>query len=132
VVFLSISAFMSWIRFYTTFPKNMREYFNLKQAHMGHYAKSLGLQEPPSQFAKKHSAPREAKPINRLTSKDQKVSKWKTAREPNKWGEGGKRKWDEGNIGSLTDAARKSIVLNISEFGSGLSSPKPSKKKKVE
>jgi Domain of unknown function (DUF4217) len=115
---------MSWIRFYSTFPKNMREFFNLKKAHMGHYAKSLALQEPPTQFARKHSAPKEARPVNRLTSKEHRSSKWQQRKAPNKWGDGGKRSWDEGNIGSLNDAVKKSIVQNISEFGSGMSEPK--------
>jgi Domain of unknown function (DUF4217) len=124
---------MSWIRFYSTFPKNMREFFNLKKAHMGHYAKSLALQEPPTQFARKHSAPKEARAVNRLTSKDRRGGgKWQQRKPPSKWGEGGKRSWDEGDIGSLNDAVKKSIVQNISEFGSGMAESKGSKKRRVK
>lgn len=34
---------------------------------MGHYAKSLGLREPPKSFTKHHSAPKPVLPTNRLT-----------------------------------------------------------------
>lgn len=68
LLFLQIySAFVSWVRFYSAFPKDMRAIFNRKQVHMGHYAKSLGLREPPSSFSHKFSAPRPERPSNRLT-----------------------------------------------------------------
>lgn len=60
-------AFVSWVRFYSAFPKDMKQIFNRKSVHMGHYAKSLGLREPPSSFSAKFSQPKPEKPHNRLT-----------------------------------------------------------------
>lgn len=34
---------------------------------MGHFAKSFGLKDQPTSFAKKHSFPKPAPPTNRLT-----------------------------------------------------------------
>lgn len=62
-----ILAFVSWTKFYTTFPKELKPIFNVKNAHMGHFAKSFGLKDQPSSFTKKHSAPKPALPTNRLT-----------------------------------------------------------------
>ncbi|XP_059617245.1 probable ATP-dependent RNA helicase CG8611 isoform X2 [Phlebotomus argentipes] len=60
-------AFVSWIRFYSAFPKDLRHIFNRREIHMGHFAKSLGLREPPSKFARNFTAPKAQKPVNRLT-----------------------------------------------------------------
>uniref|UniRef100_A0A336M221 ATP-dependent RNA helicase n=1 Tax=Culicoides sonorensis TaxID=179676 RepID=A0A336M221_CULSO len=60
-------AFVSWVRFYSTFPRELRPIFNIKTAHMGHHAKCLGLREAPSAFAKEYNEPKPELPRNRLT-----------------------------------------------------------------
>lgn len=61
------AAFVSWMKFYSTFPKELKPIFNVRIAHMGHFAKSFALKEAPSKFAAKHAAPKAAPPTNRLT-----------------------------------------------------------------
>ncbi|KAH8416441.1 hypothetical protein KR222_004042, partial [Zaprionus bogoriensis] len=60
-------AFVSWMKFYSTFPKELKPIFNVRIAHMGHFAKSFALKEAPTKFAHKHAAPKAAPPTNRLT-----------------------------------------------------------------
>ena len=48
VVILARQAFQSYVRFYATYPKCLRQAFNLKDLHLGHVAKSLALREAPS------------------------------------------------------------------------------------
>lgn len=40
-------AFISWVKYYSNFPKELRNIFHLKAINMGHYAKSLGLRDAP-------------------------------------------------------------------------------------
>lgn len=61
------AAFVSWMKFYSTFPKELKPIFNVRIAHMGHFAKSFALKEAPTKFAHKHAAPKAAPPTNRLT-----------------------------------------------------------------
>ncbi|KAH8274216.1 hypothetical protein KR018_008235 [Drosophila ironensis] len=63
----SCKAFVSWMKFYSTFPKELKPVFNVRVAHMGHFAKSFALKEAPTKFAAKHNAPKPAPPTNRLT-----------------------------------------------------------------
>ncbi|KAH8336129.1 hypothetical protein KR074_003590 [Drosophila pseudoananassae] len=63
----SCKAFVSWMKFYSTFPKELKPIFNVRIAHMGHFAKSFALKEAPTKFAAKHAAPKAAPPTNRLT-----------------------------------------------------------------
>ncbi|XP_017056286.1 probable ATP-dependent RNA helicase CG8611 [Drosophila ficusphila] len=63
----SCKAFVSWTKFYTTFPKELKPIFNVRVAHMGHFAKSFALKEAPTKFAAQHAAPKAAPPTNRLT-----------------------------------------------------------------
>lgn len=65
--FFSLTAFVSWLRYISSFPKDLRHIFNVKNAHMGHYAKSLALREPPKSFTKEFSKPKAPLPQNRLT-----------------------------------------------------------------
>ncbi|XP_004530093.1 probable ATP-dependent RNA helicase CG8611 [Ceratitis capitata] len=60
-------AFVSWTKFYSTFPKELKPIFNIKNAHMGHFAKSFGLKDQPKTFTKKHTEPKPPPPTNRLT-----------------------------------------------------------------
>lgn len=43
-------AYVSWIRFYSTYPHELRKFFNRKELHLGHYAKSFGLSERPKRI----------------------------------------------------------------------------------
>lgn len=65
--FFIFLAFVSWTKFYTTFPKELKPIFNVKNAHMGHFAKSFGLKDQPTSFTKKHTVPKPPPPTNRLT-----------------------------------------------------------------
>ncbi|PNF16318.1 hypothetical protein B7P43_G10839 [Cryptotermes secundus] len=45
---LACKAYVSWVRFYASYPKEARPAFNFKEVHLGHYAKSFALRDPPS------------------------------------------------------------------------------------
>lgn len=47
---LASKAFVSWVRFYASYPKEVRESFSFKAVHLGHYAKSFALRDPPSKI----------------------------------------------------------------------------------
>ncbi|CAG0879351.1 unnamed protein product [Cyprideis torosa] len=47
---LAQNAFTSYVRFYMTYPRALRQAFNLKELHLGHVAKSLALRESPSKL----------------------------------------------------------------------------------
>nr|CAD7426286.1 unnamed protein product [Timema monikensis] len=51
VLFLYALAYVSWVRFYASYPKEVREVFCFKALHMGHYAKSFALRDPPKHIA---------------------------------------------------------------------------------
>lgn len=38
------------MRFYSSYPRDMREIFNRKELHLGHYAKSFALRDPPQRI----------------------------------------------------------------------------------
>lgn len=52
-------AFVSWVRYYSNFPKELRRIFSIKAVNMGHYAKCLGLRDPPKQFMRQHTGPKD-------------------------------------------------------------------------
>lgn len=39
------------MRFYSSYPREMHEVFDRKELHLGHYAKSFALREPPRQIS---------------------------------------------------------------------------------
>ena len=41
---------MSFVRFYASYPVDARGVFSFKALHLGHYAKSFALKDPPSQI----------------------------------------------------------------------------------
>ncbi|BET00308.1 ATP-dependent RNA helicase [Nesidiocoris tenuis] len=41
------NAYKSWIRFYATYPRELRIAFDFKALHLGHMAKSFALRDPP-------------------------------------------------------------------------------------
>ena len=45
---LASQAYVSLIRSYASFPKEVRHIFSFKALHLGHIAKSFGLRDPPS------------------------------------------------------------------------------------
>uniref|UniRef100_A0A2M4BDE0 ATP-dependent RNA helicase n=1 Tax=Anopheles marajoara TaxID=58244 RepID=A0A2M4BDE0_9DIPT len=51
-------AFVSWVRYYSNFPKELRRMFAIRAIHMGHYAKCLGLRDPPKKFMSEHTGPK--------------------------------------------------------------------------
>ncbi|XP_075155695.1 putative ATP-dependent RNA helicase CG8611 [Haematobia irritans] len=124
-------AFVSWTKFYTTFPKELKPIFNVKNAHMGHFAKSFALKDQPTSFTKKHSMPKPALPTNRLTYTErdpEKIKQEKKARK-HRFGTtvtGAVRNVNRPEPNRLAKMIPTSRVLTISEFDSGL----PSKKKK--
>ncbi|KAH8386864.1 hypothetical protein KR093_003117, partial [Drosophila rubida] len=151
----SCKAFVSWMKFYSTFPKELKSIFNVRVAHMGHFAKSFALKEAPSKFAHKHAAPKPAPPTNRLTYTERDPEKLQQAKRAKKRlytttvsGEvrqmqqpagkpGGERHLAAGG-GSSTGNGKsnfmkslnKSRALNISEFDSGLPALSAPKKRK--
>ena len=47
-VHLYVSAYQSFIRAYATYPSDLKHIFHVKHLHLGHIAKSFGLQEAPT------------------------------------------------------------------------------------
>ncbi|XP_047493925.1 probable ATP-dependent RNA helicase DDX31 [Penaeus chinensis] len=45
---LSRKAYVSFVRAYASYPKEVRDMFSFKALHLGHYAKSMGLRDTPS------------------------------------------------------------------------------------
>ena len=43
-------AYVSYVRSYASYPKDVRHIFSFKALHLGHIAKSFGLRDPPSQI----------------------------------------------------------------------------------
>ncbi|XP_030379448.1 probable ATP-dependent RNA helicase CG8611 [Scaptodrosophila lebanonensis] len=140
-------AFVSWLKFYATFPKELKPIFGMKVAHMGHFAKSFGLKEAPSKFAKNYTAPKPAPPTNRLTYTERDPEKMKQEKHNRRLRTttvtGGVRNMQAGapaqlnQKGLLQPAKRsnafmkalgKSRALTMSEFDSGL--PEIKKRKK--
>lgn len=54
-----LPAYTSWMRFYSSYPREMRDCFNRKDLHLGHYAKSFALREPPQKIGSVGKAIRE-------------------------------------------------------------------------
>ncbi|CAB0038169.1 unnamed protein product, partial [Trichogramma brassicae] len=44
---MAFNAYTSWVRFYSSYPVEMRSVFNRKELHLGHFAKSFALRETP-------------------------------------------------------------------------------------
>ncbi|CAD6222142.1 GSCOCG00000754001-RA-CDS, partial [Cotesia congregata] len=55
-------AYSSWVRFYTSYPREMREIFNRQTLHLGHYAKSFALRDPPQRIGSVNKQIREKNP----------------------------------------------------------------------
>ncbi|KAG5342567.1 Y8611 helicase, partial [Acromyrmex charruanus] len=113
-------AYVSWMRFYSSYPRDMREIFNRKALHLGHYAKSFALRDPPQRIGgigkKLHEKEiSKLRHNNRLSSKPSDGVPQKKQRT----GDG-----DEKRAGLL----KRVRMLNTSEYDSGLEPPKKPKK----
>ncbi|ALC49909.1 CG8611 [Drosophila busckii] len=142
----SKSAFASWLKFYQTFPKELKEIFNKQCAHMGHFAKSFGLNEAPSKFLKNYAAPKEAPPTNRLTYTERDPEKVKQGKREKRRlftttvsGEAGRQRQPQQQqqaerqtgSGHFMKKLNKSRALLMSEFDSGLPALSAPKKRKL-
>lgn len=94
---------------------------------MGHYAKSLGLREPPKSFAGRHSAPRAALPQNRLTYTERTETRNRPEEKAKRAAEKRPHVGRDGNL-SFNKFIKKSRSLQTSEFGSGIPDAKKRKK----
>ncbi|XP_066594785.1 ATP-dependent DNA helicase DDX31 [Prorops nasuta] len=107
-------AYTSWIRFYSSYPHEMRQIFNRKELHLGHYAKSFALRESPQRIGgigkklreKETSGPRHN---NRLSIQRSALPAQQMQRKRDS--SGGPR-----SMGNL----KKVRMLNVSEYDSGL------------
>lgn len=48
--FVGVAGYVSFVRSYAALPKDVRDIFNFQSLHLGHYAKSFGLRDPPAQI----------------------------------------------------------------------------------
>ncbi|XP_017767100.1 PREDICTED: probable ATP-dependent RNA helicase CG8611 [Eufriesea mexicana] len=112
-------AYTSWIRFYSSYPRDMREIFNRKDVHLGHYAKSFALRETPQRIGgigKKLYEKDNSKPQHRNRLADEKPDGEPAKKQ--------KRQGDEPKMGLL----KRVRMLNTSEYDSGLEPVKKPKK----
>ncbi|XP_015607952.1 probable ATP-dependent RNA helicase CG8611 [Cephus cinctus] len=120
---MACKAYVSWIRFYSSYPHEMREIFNRKELHLGHYARSFGLRDPPQRIGgigKKlwNDQDPMRKHDNRLSN--ERTKRVTTgSRDPK--GRPGQRQQKTGLL-------KKVRMLNTSEYDSGLEPIKKSKK----
>ncbi|KAH8238554.1 hypothetical protein KR032_009701, partial [Drosophila birchii] len=150
----SCKAFVSWMKFYSTFPKELKPIFNVRIAHMGHFAKSFALKEAPSKFAAKHAAPKAPPPTNRLTYTERDPEKVQAQKRTKRrmfttTVSGDVRQMQQqqqqrvgsapvrggltsvGGRSSFLKSLSKSRALHTSEFDSGLPAMGPAKRRKV-
>lgn len=111
-------AYISWIRFYASYPREMREIFDRKELHLGHYAKSFALRDPPQKISGIGKTIREKEGIKK--QHNNRLANERPARMP--------QKKQTGGIGTKTGSLKKVRMLNTSEFDSGLPPAKKSRK----
>ncbi|XP_052900477.1 probable ATP-dependent RNA helicase CG8611 [Anopheles moucheti] len=127
-------AFLSWVRYYSNFPKELRNIFYIKAVHIGHYAKSLGLRDAPKHLLqfdngdkkevgdRKDGMQRRTNRLNTLKTNGLLARKNDNSRSLKHW----RKNSGQTNTKTMIDFSKRSRVLNISEFDSGIS---PSRKK---
>ncbi|EDS45882.1 DEAD box ATP-dependent RNA helicase [Culex quinquefasciatus] len=134
-------AFVSWVRYYSNFPKELRRMFAIRAVNMGHYAKCLGLRDPPKQFVRAHTGPKDddggeqegghRKQWDRKNGRGPQKGKNFSKGRPNSGPMANSRKRPATGGGQqhkdLASYAKTSRMINTSEFASGLT---PSAKKK--
>ncbi|XP_014214251.1 probable ATP-dependent RNA helicase CG8611 [Copidosoma floridanum] len=118
---MACKAYTSWVRFYSSYPREMREVFNRKDLHLGHYAKSFALRDPPQKIggAGKAAQDKDEAPRHQNRLSNQRAEERAQSRSP---GQQQKHQQDKRN-GML----KKVLMLNTSEYDSGL---EPVNKKK--
>ena len=47
---MACQAYVSYVRSYASYPKEIREVFSFKALHLGHLAKSFALRDPPTKI----------------------------------------------------------------------------------
>ncbi|XP_033321802.2 ATP-dependent DNA helicase DDX31 [Megalopta genalis] len=119
----AVKAYISWMRFYSSYPRNMREAFNRKELHLGHYAKSFALRETPQRIGgiakklrEKEGDPQQQQHRNQL------------ANERPDDGVPGKRQRAAREQQPKSRSLKNVRMLNTSEYGSGLEPAKKPKK----
>ncbi|XP_058800027.1 probable ATP-dependent RNA helicase CG8611 [Phymastichus coffea] len=125
---LACKAYTSWVQFYSSYPREMRQVFNRKNLHLGHYAKSFALRDPPSKIGGAGKAIRQreidARPKHQNRLSNQREERRKdSSKQQGAGGQGSLRQQDRRN-GMLKNVR----MLNISEFDSGLEPIKKTKK----
>ncbi|KOC66056.1 putative ATP-dependent RNA helicase [Habropoda laboriosa] len=124
-------AYTSWIRFYSSYPRDMKEIFNRKEAHLGHYAKSFALRETPQKIGgagKKiyqREISRQPQHNNKLTNeRPDGEPAMKKKKQEHQQHQQQQRQSDVTRMGLL----KRVRMLNTSEYGSGLEPVKKPKK----
>lgn len=134
-LFVSASkAFVSWVRYYSNFPKELRRIFSIKAIHMGHYAQCLGLRDAPKQLMQSYTGPDDdasSQPGGSTIPNQARRNSSLNVRKGGKIGSAhrtvGKSSEVRGQARrtavdgqAMADFAKRSRVLNTSEFDSGL------------
>ncbi|XP_059047529.1 probable ATP-dependent RNA helicase CG8611 [Achroia grisella] len=71
-------AYTSWVRFYSGYPRDIRQWLDAKQLHLGHAAKAFALRDTPAALARRAKSDpnlKKDKPLNKLTVKDEEERK---------------------------------------------------------
>lgn len=152
---LARTGFMSFIRAYASYSSASKSIFHVKNLHLGHVAKSFGLQDAPTDIVKRLEKSvrylptrssfeyRQAKITSTTNTNDQEDSASKDEEEPAQSSEDTKpinEKADDviPNATRPPRLSRKEIMKRkmqlkpdlMSEFSSGMSKPPPSKRTK--
>ena len=67
------AGYVSFVRSYAALPKDVRDVFNFQSLHLGHYAKSFALRDPPARI---NSA-------GRIGQRNDRTQQFNTARQRN-------------------------------------------------
>ncbi|XP_011505853.1 PREDICTED: probable ATP-dependent RNA helicase CG8611 [Ceratosolen solmsi marchali] len=120
---MACKAYTSWVRFYSSYPHEMREVFNRKELHLGHYAKSFALRDPPQKIGGTGKLIREREDAQRSRPRHQnRLSNQRPDGVPVKRPEAKRLQ----NFGS--GILKNVRMLNTSEYDSGLQPRKKPKK----
>ncbi|XP_011135595.2 probable ATP-dependent RNA helicase CG8611 isoform X2 [Harpegnathos saltator] len=113
-------AYASWVCFYSSYPRDMREIFNRKALHLGHYAKSFALRDPPQRIGG----------ISKRLREEESSRPKHNNRLSNKPSDGVSQKVPKGQDGEgqRTGLLKRVRMLNTSEYDSGLEPLKKPKK----
>nr|CAH0110851.1 unnamed protein product [Daphnia galeata] len=70
---MATKGYVSFVRSYAALPKDVRDVFNFQSLHLGHYAKSFALRDPPTQI----------NTAGRMGQRNDRVQPFNTARQRN-------------------------------------------------